>query len=74
MRNYGFLFKLPKISRDLTIFFDSPAPSSQERGCPTTPSLLHKEGSTAFSKPFFSLRKLAALDKVQASLALLSIA
>ena len=41
---------------------------------PTTPSLHRKEGSTAFPKPFFSLRRLAALGKVQASLALHSFA
>ena len=33
-----------------------------------------KEGSTSFSKPFFSWRRLAALGIVQASLTLLSFA
>ena len=41
----------------------------------TYPSFLTlKEGSTAFSKPFFSWRRLAALGIVQASLPLLSFA
>ena len=43
-------------------FFESPRPS------------LAKEGSTAFSKPLFSLRRLAALGIVQTSLALHSFA
>ena len=55
----GFLFSFPNLSLDdfqfpLRIFF------------PTTPSLLRKEGSTAFPKPFFSWRRLAALGNMKA--------
>ena len=58
---------LSKRARDVTSML-------LRRFFPTTPSLLHKEGSTAFPKPFFSLRRLAALGIVQASLALHSFA
>ena len=57
------------------VFFESPRPSLAKEGdFSNHPVPLSKEGSTAFPKPLFSLRRLAALGIVQASLALHSFA